>query len=161
MTLPSRPLNWRPAASLGLPLAAGAVGGIVTAGAIPTWYAALDKPAWNPPNAVFGPVWTVLYLAMGVALAFVWQRSLDARRRRAVIIFGVQLVLNLAWTLTFFGLRQTGLAVVVIAALWITIAATIILFGSINWRAAALLVPYLAWVTFASALNVAVWQLNT
>ena len=160
MTVLSRPFNWRPAASLALPLAAGAIGGIVTAGAIPTWYAGLAKPAWNPPNAVFGPVWTVLYVAMGIALAVVWQRSLDPRRRRAVIVFGVQLVLNLAWTLTFFGLRQPGLAVLVIGVLWITIAATIVAFGSINRLAAALLVPYLAWVTFASALNVAVWQLN-
>lgn len=161
MAVSYRPFNWRPVASLAMPLAAGAIGGVVTAGAIPTWYMGLAKPDWNPPNAAFGPVWTVLYVAMGVALAFVWQRSLDPPRRRAVIIFGVQLVLNLAWTLTFFGLRQPGLAVAIIGALWIAIAATIVAFGSISRLAAALLVPYLAWVTFASALNVAVWQLNT
>lgn len=153
-------LNWRPAAAMLAPLAVGAIGGIVTAGAIPTWYAALAKPAWNPPNVVFGPVWSALYLAMGAALALVWQRSLDLRRRRAVILFALQLVVNLAWTLAFFGLRQPGLAFVVIVTLWLSIVATIVAFRALNRLAGALLVPYLAWVTFASALNAVIWRLN-
>ena len=142
------------------PLLVGGIGGAVTASAIPTWYAALQKPAWNPPNAVFGPVWTLLYLGMGVAAAIVWRTPPGARRTGALALFLLQLVLNLAWTLTFFGFRETGLAVAVVAALWLAIAATLVSFAGVSRLAAALLAPYLAWVTFASVLNAAVWRLN-
>lgn len=127
---------------------------------IPTWYAQLDKPWFNPPNWVFGPVWSTLYLLMGIALYLVWTAKTKDSKKRAYSIFGAQLVLNLLWSVVFFGLHQSWLAVVVIVALWITIALTIREFAKFSRPAAWLLVPYIAWVTFASALNIAVAVLN-
>lgn len=132
----------------------------MTAGAIPTWYRTLAKPPWNPPDAVFGPVWTVLYLTMGIALALVLRANAGEGGRRAVRAFGIQLTLNLAWTLAFFGLREIGLAAVIIIALWVAIVATMDAFSRINLAAGLLILPYLGWVTFASVLNVVVWSLN-
>ncbi len=143
-----------------MPLAVGAAGGAITAPAIPTWYRSLRKPAWNPPDAVFGPVWTVLYLAMGVALALVRRRADADRRRLPVRLFGLQLGLNFAWSAVFFGLRRPGAAVAVIVPLWLSIAATTVEFWRVRRLAGLLLLPYLAWTTFATALNVAVWRLN-
>jgi translocator protein len=148
------------ALAVAAPLLIGAVGGVVTAGSVPTWYRALEKPAWNPPDAVFGPVWTALYLSMGVALALVLRSGWTPLRRGAVILFAVQLGLNLAWTLVFFGLHAIGPALVTIVLLWASIAATLVAFERVNAVAFGLMVPYLAWVTFASVLNGAVWLLN-
>jgi benzodiazapine receptor len=121
------------------------------------WYFALARPAWTPPPWLFGPVWTLLYLMMAVAAWMVWKR---AGTTRPLEWWTVQLMLNAAWSPVFFGLHRLGLAVIVIAALWLAIAATIRAFAAVDRRAAWLLAPYLAWVSYATALNVAIWQMN-
>jgi benzodiazapine receptor len=144
-----------------IPLVVGGLGGIATASAIPTWYQGLDKPAWNPPNWVFGPVWTLLYVLMGVAAWLVWRQGWDNPQVRvALAIFGVQLLLNLFWSLIFFGLRSPGWAVLEIAVLWGFILATTVQFYRLESVAGLLLVPYQLWVTFAAVLNATIWQLN-
>ncbi len=144
-----------------IPLVVGGLGGAATASAIPTWYQSLDKPAWNPPNWVFGPVWTLLYVLMGVAAWLVWRRGWDNPQvQGALAIFGIQLLLNLFWSLIFFGLRSTGWAVLEIVVLWGFILATVVQFYRLESVAGLLLIPYQLWVTFAAALNAAVWQLN-
>lgn len=140
-------------------LVLGIASGFSTVDSITTWYQYLNKPSFNPPNYLFGPVWTVLYVMMGVAFALVWH-SQDSRKRQAMWVFGFQFVLNLAWSFLFFNLHQTGWALVEIILLWLSIAWTILLFYSIKPLAAYLLVPYLAWVSFASVLNGAIWYLN-
>ncbi|WP_165226655.1 TspO/MBR family protein [Aquisphaera insulae] len=139
---------------------AASVGGMVTAPNIPGWYAGLAKPSWNPPAWVFGPVWTALYLGMAVAAWLVWRQGGWAGAARPLSAFGVQLVLNVLWSFVFFGLRRPGLAFGEVLLLWAAIAATMVLFWRRSVAAGALFVPYLAWVTFASVLNFAVWRLN-
>jgi tryptophan-rich sensory protein len=155
--------RWRRIAADGLaiaaPLAIGAVGGAVTAPAIPTWYRRLEKPSWNPPDTVFAPVWTTLYLLMGVALVLA-RRADPAHSPRAEAVFGLQLALNLAWSLVFFGRRDPRAGLGVILLLWAAILATVAEFGRTRVLAAALLLPYLAWVTFACGLNAEIWRLN-
>lgn len=146
--------------SIAISFAAGGIGSIATISNIPTWYAALDKPWFNPPNWVFGPVWSTLYLLMGIALWLVWTAKSDASKQRAYIVFGTQLVLNALWSLVFFGLHQPWLAVVIIAALIVAIILNIREFNKFSRVAAWLLVPYIAWVTFASILNISVAYLN-
>ncbi|SNZ15698.1 TspO and MBR related proteins [Natronoarchaeum philippinense] len=128
----------------------------VVAGADTSW---IEEPWFFPPTIAFPIVWTLLFTLMGVALFLVWRRGTD---RRAVKIalgaFGVQMALNVAWTPAFFGLQMPGLGLAIIAALWVAIVGTIAAFDRVDRRAAALLVPYLAWVTFAAVLNYAVWQ---
>lgn len=124
------------------------------------WYATLTKPAWNPPAAVFAPVWTVLYASMGVAAWLVWRRAGFVGARAALAAFGVQLVLNALWSYLFFGLHRPGVALADIGALWIVIVVVAVLFWRVDWRAGALMVPYLAWVGFASCLNFVLWRLN-
>lgn len=139
---------------------AGIVPGFLTAGDVATWYPTLNKPAFNPPSWVFGPVWTILYALMGVALYLAWQRRDRPGGSVALGLFAVQLVLNAAWTLTFFGARSIVGGLVVIVVLWVAIVGTIVAFWRLDRRAGALLVPYLAWVSFAALLNGAIWQLN-
>lgn len=146
-------------AALGLCFAAAAAGSVATASSVGGWYATLAKPAWTPPGWVFGPVWTVLYAAMGVAAWLVW-RSATAVRDRALTLFAVQLALNVAWSWLFFGLRRIDLALVEILVLWAAIAATTAAFARARAGAAWLLVPYLAWVSFAAVLNAALLRLN-
>jgi tryptophan-rich sensory protein len=122
------------------------------------WYAELAKPAWTPPNWLFGPVWTVLYVMIAVAAWLVWQR--ESRIGTPLILWGLQLGLNGVWSWLFFGLERPGLAVLDIVALLVTIAATVLAFARVSRAAALLLLPYLAWVAFATALNIAIWQLN-
>lgn len=148
------------AASLALPLAAGALGGFATAGSVTTWYPTLAKPSFNPPAWVFGPVWTTLYLMMGVSLFLVWRREPSGARNAALGIYGIQLLLNLAWSFLFFGLQRPGVALVDIVLLDIGILATIHVFRRHSAAAAALLIPYLLWCLFATALNAAIWHLN-
>lgn len=124
------------------------------------WYAALQKPSWNPPAWVFGPAWTVLYISMAVAAWLVWREGGWKAQGRALGLFLVQWVLNALWTPLFFGLQRPGLAFAEIVILWLAIAATLAAFWRINKVAGVLLVPYLAWVTFAAALNFAIWRLN-
>lgn len=141
-------------------LLAGAVGGIVTASSVDSWYPGLNKPSWNPPNSVFGPVWTMLYILMALSAWIVWRRRETDDIRTAMVLFCTQLALNAAWSLVFFGLRQPGFAAFEIVLLWLSIAATIRAFGRISKTAAWLLAPYLGWVTFAAALNFSIWRLN-
>jgi benzodiazapine receptor len=124
------------------------------------WYAALAKPSWNPPNAIFGPVWTVLYVLMGVAAWLVWRRAGFGGAGAALGLFIVQLVLNALWSYLFFGQHRLDLALGDIMALWVTILAVTVLFWRIDRVAGALLLPYLAWVGFASVLNFVLWRLN-
>lgn len=144
-----------------LPLVVGGASGIVTAPAIATWYRSLDKPSWNPPDAIFGPVWTVLYLLMGLALVRIWRLDRGRRKvRLALALFALQLALNAAWSLLFFGARRPDLALAEMIALHLAIVATLVAFVRLRPGAGALLVPYLAWVSFALALNVEIVRLN-
>ena len=134
-----------------------AVGGLFGPG---DWYRTLAKPAWTPPGWIFGPVWTLLYLSMGVAAWMVWTRAGLRGAWVALLLFAVQLVLNGAWSWLFFGLHSPGLAFLDIVLLWLAIAATIVAFWIVRPAAALVLVPYLLWVSFATALNLAIWRLN-
>ncbi|GAB11512.1 putative TspO/MBR family protein [Gordonia araii NBRC 100433] len=142
-------------------LAVGVVatlGGLASASAAEE-YQRLDQPSWAPPSWVFGPVWTALYVLMAVAAWLVW-RAQPSWRNPAIVLYGVQLLLNLAWSPLFFGLEWRGLALVDIIVLDLAVAATIVLFWRANRLAATLLIPYLAWILFATALNYSVWMLN-
>ena len=125
----------------------------------PAYYRGLRKPAWAPPPWLFGPVWTALYALMGVAAWLVARRG-GPGTRRALALWGGQLALNAAWTPIFFGLRSPGAALAEIAALWIAVLGTVVVFARRRADAAALLLPYLAWVSFAAALNLAIWRRN-
>ncbi len=140
---------------------AAGLGSIATAAGVADWYPTLAKPAWTPPSWLFGPVWTFLYGAMAVAAWIVWKRAgrfSDARE--ALSLHLLQLALNALWSWLFFGLRRPGLAAVEIVLLWIAIAATLAAFAKRSRLAAALYVPYFLWVTFAAALNLAIWARN-
>jgi tryptophan-rich sensory protein len=139
----------------------GAIGGSVTVAAIPDWYAKLAKPPGTPPNAVFGPTWSLLYLMIGVSVARVWHIGREGPgKRRALIRFAVQLLLNLTWSPLFFGAHLVAVALVVIVVLWVTILLTILAFRPLDRIAARLLVPYLAWVGYAIYLNAGILVLN-
>ena len=124
------------------------------------WYQRLDKPSWRPPDRLFGPVWAVLYLTIAVSGWLIWERAEFAGATLALSIFAVQLILNGLWSWIFFGLRRPGLAFAEIVCLWLSILATIAAFYPVDAMAAAILIPYAAWVTFAVALNFRVWRLN-
>jgi tryptophan-rich sensory protein len=144
-----------------LPLAVGGLSGFATARGVETWYPTLVKPPFNPPAWVFGPTWTVLYILMGVALFLVWRQGLDTQGvRLALIIFGVQLMLNALWSIIFFRMQSPGWAFAEILVLWIAIIATLWAFWRVLPAAGWLLVPYLAWVSFAAVLNGSIWILN-
>jgi translocator protein len=140
-----------------LPLLAGAFGSLFQPG---QWFAELAKPTWNPPSWVFGPVWTTLYILMGVAAWLVWRRG-GPIARGALTLFVVQLVFNAAWSWLFFGLQSPGLAFLDIILLWLLIIVTTVAFWRVRMAAGVLLLPYLAWVTFATALNFAIWRMNS
>lgn len=143
------------------PFLAAVIGGVATSDAIPTWYRTLEKPMWNPPDWIFGPVWTVLYIMMGVASWQIWRLGTEKQEvRDALGLYGAQLVLNTAWSLIFFGMRRIGLAFGEIIALWALIVVTANKFYTLKKSAGLLLVPYLLWVTFATILNARIWQLN-
>lgn len=124
------------------------------------WYATLRKPSWNPPNWIFGPVWTLLYTMMAAAAWLVCQRASFAANAVPLAVFLIQLALNALWSWLFFGLQKPGLAFAEIVALWLAIAASLLLFRRVSPLAAWLLAPYLAWVSFAAALNFTLWRLN-
>jgi len=140
---------------------AGIVGSAFTMPAIPGWYAGLIKPSFNPPNGIFGPVWTTLYALMGLAAWLVYdKRARGTQVKRALFVFGAQLVLNVLWSITFFGARQILGAFVLIVALEILIGGMILRFHKISKAAAYLLVPYFLWVGFATVLNASLYALN-
>jgi benzodiazapine receptor len=140
---------------------AGVIGSIFTRPAIPTWYASLNKPAFNPPNWVFSPVWITLYILMGIAAFLVWSKGLNVRHvKLALVLFAVQLILNALWSAVFFGLKSPLLGLFVIVILWIAILFTILNFYKVSGTAGFLLIPYILWVSFASVLNFSLWRLN-
>ncbi len=141
-------------------LAVGAASGLSVASAVGTWYDTLEKPSFNPPNWLFGPVWTVLYVMMGVAWAYVWHAPRQTGKTAAVLFFLLQLLLNAGWSVVFFGLKAPDWALLEMAVLWLAIYFTILRFWKISPVAAWLMSPYLAWVSFAAVLNGAIWWLN-
>lgn len=145
------------AAWLALCLAAGFIGSQFEPG---TWYADLEKPNWTPPSWIFGPVWTLLYILMAVAAWLVWKDGGFRNATTALSLFIVQLVLNAMWSWIFFGLQRPAPAFIEILFLWAVLVATTVVFWRRRSGAGVLLLPYLAWVTFAAALNFAIWQLN-
>ncbi len=142
-------------------LSAGLIGSLVVADNFTTWYSAIEKPPFTPPNWLFGPVWTILYVLMGIAAFLVWRKGLRVTGVKVALVwFLVQLVLNALWTPVFFGLHRIDLALIVIALLWAAIVTTIFYFLRVSRLAAVLLVPYLLWVSFAGVLNASIWHLN-
>jgi tryptophan-rich sensory protein len=148
-------------ASLLLCLGAGFFGSIFTTPSIPTWYATLNKPSFNPPNWLFAPAWTTLFIFMGIALFLVWLKGFKEKKVKvAIIFFLIQLILNVAWSFCFFYWKMPFWAFVDIIILWLFILLTLIRFWKINKTAGVLFIPYLLWVSFASLLNYSVWKLN-
>jgi len=140
---------------------AGVLGSLFTTPSVPTWLASLNKPSFNPPNWIFGPVWTFLFFLMGVALYIVWSRGLATRGvKTALLIFGIQLFLNILWSVLFFGLHLPFAAFIEIIFLWLAILASIVTFYRVSATASLLLIPYILWVSFASVLNFYLWRLN-
>lgn len=142
---------------------AGIIGSIFTAPSIAGWYAGIVKPAFNPPAWVFAPVWTVLFVLMGISLFLIWKSDSSTAQKeqgRGVVLFFVQLLLNSLWSIIFFGLHNPGAAFIEIIFLWFAILATIIAFAKVSKRAAYLLIPYILWVSFAGFLNYSIWRLN-
>ena len=152
---------WKLIASIFLCQMAGAIGSLATFQNITGWYLTLNKPFFTPPNWVFGPVWLTLYTLMGIALYLVWMQGLEKRKvKQALQIFGLQLTLNSLWSIVFFGMHGLAAGLFVIVILWLAILWTITRFWKIDRTAAWLLVPYIVWVTIATALNAGVWLLN-
>lgn len=139
----------------------GLIGSVFTASSISTWYATLKKPTFNPPNWVFAPVWTILFLLMGISFYIIWNRGLeDEKVKSAIIIFSIQLILNIFWSFLFFGLKSPFLAFLEIILLWFVILMNIIQFYNISKTAGFLLLPYILWVSFAVILNFFILRLN-
>jgi len=139
----------------------GVIGSVFTVSAIPGWYAGLVKPALNPPNWVFGPVWATLYTLMGITAFLVWKNGWEKNEVKAALgVFGLQLFLNTTWSIVFFGLHSPGWALLNIIILWIAIVWTMTVFYRISKPAAYLLLPYILWVSFALYLNYSIWMLN-
>jgi len=144
-----------------IPLTAGFLAGFFTTSEIPGWYQSIQKPSWNPPNWVFAPVWTFLYVTMGISLFLVWKSGAPEKvKKRAYGIFAVQLVFNFFWSFIFFKQHQTGWALAEIILLWLMILLTILTFARVSKPAAWLLVPYISWVSFAVLLNYTIWKIN-
>jgi tryptophan-rich sensory protein len=148
--------------SLFICLFAGFIGSFFTTPAIPTWYATLQKPSFAPPNWVFFPVWTSLFIMMGISVFLVWQKGWEDRKvKTAIYLFASQLVLNALWSFAFFGLRSPLLGLMEIIILWMAILATIHSFMKVSRTAAYLLIPYILWVSFAASVNFSIWRLNS
>jgi len=147
--------------AIAIPVAVGAASGFFTVTGVGSWYQTINKPSWNPPGWIFGPVWTSLYVMMGIALYLVWKSDAGVVLKKAAIsLFTVQMALNFFWSLIFFNQHQIGWALVEIIALWFFILLTIFAFAQVNKTAAWLLVPYISWVSFATILNYTIWKLN-
>ena len=146
--------------SIILPLSLGAIAGMFTAQSVPEWYATLNKPSFNPPDWIFGPVWTSLYILMGISLFLIWKQVASKERNLAILIFFLQLLLNFAWSFIFFYFNMIGIALIEIVLLWIGIIIMSVLFYKIKPMAAYINIPYLIWVTFATILNVSYYLLN-
>ena len=141
--------------------AAGGIGSLSTFKAIPAWYLSLKKPKYTPPNWVFGPVWTTIYILMGISVFLVWQKGLSTDGvLLAFILFWVQLIFNALWSIIFFGMKSKGIGIMVIIVLWLFILATIITSFQVSVWAGILLIPYILWVSVATYLNLGIWWLN-
>jgi tryptophan-rich sensory protein len=162
MTISTEKKKWLGlAVALVIPQIFGLVGALATTRSVNTWYRQLRKPSFNPPAKIFGPVWTLLYLLMGAASWFVWRSERNrSHARRALGLYGLQLVFNLFWSVIFFGLRRIDLALGEIVALWGLIAQTAYRFYRVQPVAGLLMVPYLLWTSFAAILNASIWRLN-
>ena len=136
------------------------LGSLLTGPSVGGWYAALRKPPWTPPNWLFGPVWSALYLSMAIAAWLVWRKVELPGAKLALLLFAVQLALNIGWSGIFFTLHMPGAALVEVLLLWISILATAVAFWPLSRAAAWLMTPYLVWVAFAATLNYAIWKLN-
>ena len=146
---------------LAVTFSAAFIGSLFTREAVPDWYANLNKPSFTPPNWLFGPVWTALYLLMALSAFIVWQKGLaNSAVRIALTIYLIQLILNALWSVIFFGLKMPWLSFIEILLLWTAIGLTILAFARVSITAAVLLVPYILWVSFAAVLNFAIWLLN-
>ena len=140
---------------------AGIIGSVATVSSVNSWFTTLNKPSFNPPGWLFGPVWITLYTVMGISLYLIYQKGFEKKEVKfAIYLFIFHLVINALWSLIFFGLKNPGLAFFEIIILWILIVVLIILFWRINRTASILLIPYLLWVSFATVLNYSIWQLN-
>lgn len=146
--------------SILVPLIAGFLGSVFTTPAVKSWYLVINKPTWNPPSWLFGPVWTTLFILMGIALYLVWSAKMNTKVRVALKMFAVQLILNVLWSVFFFGMGNFWLAFDEILILWVFILLTIIKFWKVDRAAGALLVPYILWVSFAAYLNLTIASLN-
>lgn len=145
---------------LAVTFVAAAIGSTATFNSVKSWYPTLSKPTWTPPNTWFGPVWTCLYVAMAVAAWRVWRKSEPPAARSTAWWYGAQLALNALWSVLFFGLRRPDLAAAEIVVLWAVLVVLLVRFWRADRVAGALWAPYVAWVSFASALNIAIWRLN-
>lgn len=141
---------------------AGIIGSVFTISSIPTWYVTLNKPFFSPPNWIFGPVWTILYLLMGISLYLIWTKKVEKKvpKVKSYQVFFAQLILNTLWSIVFFGMKSPFAGFVVIIILWFLIIETIRNFAKVDKTASFLQYPYLVWVTFATVLNFSVWVLN-
>lgn len=140
---------------------AGIIGSIFTTPAIPIWYASLNKPSFTPPSWLFGPVWLLLYTLMGISLYLIWQKGLENKKvKSAFLLFLINLVFNSLWSVLFFGFKNPQIALVDILLVWVLIIILMLRFLKIDKIASYLLIPYLLWVSFATALNFSIWQLN-
>ncbi len=148
------------AISIAVCLLIGYAGGFATASSISTWYVSLEKPIFNPPNWIFGPVWTILYILMGISLGIIWKMNPSPERNLAIIVFFLQLALNFAWSFLFFYFKNLLGAFIEIVVLWLCIAFCIAQFYNLKPVAAYLLIPYILWVSFASVLNFSIYWLN-
>ena len=146
--------------SIAVPFLVGFTASLFTITGVNSWYQAIQKPSWNPPNWIFAPVWTTLYVLMGIAFFLIWRSTDEKQKRTAIILFIIQLVANFLWSFIFFDQHQVSLAFAEIIILWLLILVTIFSFARINKVAAWLLVPYISWVSFAAILNYTIWQLN-
>jgi benzodiazapine receptor len=147
--------------SIAVPVGVGVLAGLFTQTGVDGWYRTIKKPGWNPPDAIFAPVWTTLYILMGIALYLIWRSDAPVQQKRPAILFWiVQLVLNALWSFLFFNRHQIDLALAEILFLWLAILITIFLFARIRKLAAWLLVPYISWVSFAAILTYTIWRLN-
>lgn len=146
--------------SIAIPLAIGYLGSIFTTSSVNSWYTTINKPSFNPPNYLFAPIWTALFVLIGISFYFVWMKKFEGEKEKVITIYFVQLLLNFLWSLFFFGVQSPALAFLDIIALWFMIVVNIIIFYRISKISGWMLVPYLLWVSFASALNLSIVILN-
>jgi translocator protein len=155
------PVFWKFVIAIVLCEATGFISAFLSNAGMNTWYQSLNKPDWNPPSQIFGPVWTILYLLMGISLALIWKADTErVKEKTAFFLFAIQLFLNFWWSVIFFRFQAPGWAFVDIILMIVFILATMLEFGRIHKTAAWLMVPYISWVCFATVLNATLWQMN-